>query len=181
MSADTHATAVALVELASTRGLRLAVAESLTGGLLAATIVSVPGASRVLTGAIIAYDTALKHTLLGVDVELLKQRGPVDDEVARQMARGARERCGVSLELASQIDATEPHDRRVEIAVATTGVAGPDPDAQSGQAVGTVWLGLSSPRGERAVPLQLSGDRAAIRNGTVTAALAELMAEIERW
>ncbi|NLA65778.1 MAG: CinA family protein, partial [Leucobacter sp.] len=82
-----------LLETARGLGLRVAVAESLTGGLLADAFVVVPGASHTFAGAIVAYDTALKHTLLGVDRAILRERGPVDAEVAQQMASGARQAC----------------------------------------------------------------------------------------
>ena len=85
----------AVVHRADELGVRFAAAESLTGGLLSATIVSVPGASRVFSGGIVAYDTALKSSLLGVDAPLLAARGPVDPEVATQMARGVRRACAV--------------------------------------------------------------------------------------
>ena len=81
------------------RGRPLAVAESLTGGLLAATIVDVPGASRVFRGGLIVYATDLKATLAGVPADLLAERGPVDPDVAAALARGARERCGARLGL----------------------------------------------------------------------------------
>src|SRR5690606_30643964 len=83
------------VHAATLAKLSVATAESLTGGLLAAALVEVPGASAVLTGGIVAYHTALKRTLLGVDATLLTERGPVDAEVARQLARGARFTCAV--------------------------------------------------------------------------------------
>lgn len=181
MNHDIERVLAELAESAGARGVRLAVAESLTGGLLAASIVSMPGASKMLAGAVVAYDTALKHTLLGVDAELLRTRGPVDDEVARQMARGVREACGVSIEVSSAVDAEGVTARPVDIGVSTTGVAGPEPDPQSGQTAGTVWVGVSSPRGERAIHLQLHGDRDAIREATVAAALTEMVAEIGMW
>lgn len=152
-------------------GLRLAVAESLTGGLLADAFVSVSGASRVFSGGIVAYDTSLKHRLLGVDAELLERRGPVDGEVARQMARGVRAACAVPR-------SANEEALRADIGLATTGVAGPDPDPQTGQPAGTVWIGVSSDLGERAVLLRLAGDRAFIRAETVRAAMQELTREL---
>ncbi|QIM18811.1 CinA family protein [Leucobacter coleopterorum] len=151
-----------LVETAKERGVRIAVAESLTGGLLVDTLVGIPGASRVVSGGVVAYDTYLKHSLLGVDFTLLREQGPVHGEVARQMAAGVRFACSVPGE-----DDLEPAD----IGIATTGVAGPDPDPQTKQSAGTVWLGVSDASGTEAVRLSLKGDRAAIRNETVIAAL----------
>lgn len=151
-----------LVALATERGVRIAVAESLTGGLLTDALVSVPGASRAVSGGVVAYDTYLKHSLLGVDFTLLREHGPVHAEVARQMAAGVRFACSLP-----GVDELEPAD----IGIATTGVAGPDPDLQSGQGAGTVWLGVSDSSGTEAVLLSLDGDRSAIRNQTVTAAI----------
>ncbi|MCD1572094.1 CinA family protein [Agromyces mediolanus] len=157
-------TAALVAELAR-RGLRLAVAESLTGGLLAAELIRIPGASAVVNGGIVAYATPLKHRLLGVDAELLAAEGAVHPEVARQMARGARAALAVG-------------GRDAELGIATTGVAGPEP--QDGRAPGTVYVGVSGPDGERAVELRLSGDRVAIRAETVRRAVRELRAELER-
>lgn len=157
--------AEAVIAAARRSGQRIAVAESLTGGWLCSALVAVPGASTVVLGGVVAYATPLKAALLAVDPELLAQRGPVDPEVAEQMARGVREACAVD-------------GREAEIGIATTGVAGPDPDPQTGQPAGTVWLGLSSAAGERAVRLRLHGDRHAIREAAVRAgveALGELL------
>lgn len=178
-----------LVGLATELGVRIAVAESLTGGLLSATLVAVPGVSLVFSGGIVAYDTALKTSLLGVDRTLLRERGPVDPEVARQMARGAREACATP--------AGSGGSSIADIGIATTGVAGPDPDPQTGQPPGTVWLGVSSSRGERAVRLEdvrlggvrlddgllsdarlASATRFEIRAATVRGALALLLEEL---
>ena len=111
--------------LAQARRLRLtiAVAESLTGGQLAAAFTAVPGASAVFRGSVTAYATDLKASVLGVDSVLLASSGAVHPEVARQMADGVRRLCGADLGLA------------------TTGVAGPEP--QDGRPVGTVYVALS--------------------------------------
>ena len=168
---DTFDLARAVVERADRLGVRIATAESLTGGLLAAAIVSVPGASRVYSGGVVAYDTSLKASLLGVDAHLLAARGPVDPEVASQMARGVRRTCAVPLDT-SEVPA------EADFGISTTGVAGPDPDQQTGQAVGTVWLGISSRRGERATPFRFAGDRHEIRVATVRRALQLLHEEL---
>lgn len=152
------------IELATERGERIAVAESLTGGLVAAALVGVAGASQAFSGAIVAYDTELKRTLLDVDADLLAECGPVDGEVARQMALGARRACATR----------EP----ATIGVATTGVAGPDPDPQTGQPAGVIWIGISSARGEHSIKLRLAGDRNRIRNNTALAALRALSEEL---
>jgi len=154
-------------------GFRLAVAESLTGGLLADAIVTVPGASRVFSGAVVAYDTHLKHSLLDVDANLLAERGPVDPAVAEQMARGVRRICAVP-------HAPGETSLPADLGIATTGVAGPAPDPQTGQPAGTVWVGVSSSLGERSRRFDLPGDREAVRSGAVEAALSELREELER-
>lgn len=151
------------VALLTERERTVAVAESLTGGLVAAHIVSVPGASAVFTGGVVAYATELKHRLLGVDATLLAERGAVDAEVARQMADRVRRVCAVG-------------GRAADIGLATTGVAGPDP--QDGHPAGTVHLGIASPRGIRAVSLELGGDRAEIRARTVDALIEEALGEL---
>lgn len=146
-------TVASILEALTERGETLAVAESLTGGLLSATIVDVPGASKVFRGGLIVYATDLKHSLAGVDADLLAERGPVDPDVALALARGAAQRCAATWGLA------------------TTGVAGPDP--QDGVPVGTVFISVAG-RGERVRRLTLTGDRAQIRRATVDAALALL-------
>ncbi|MER8186170.1 CinA family protein [Kitasatospora sp. NPDC094015] len=140
------------------RGATLAVAESLTGGLLAARLVEVPGASLTFRGSVTAYATDLKASVLGVDEGLLAVRGAVHPVVARQMADGVRRLLGA------------------DYALATTGVAGPDP--QDGQPVGTVHLGLATPSGTLVASPLLSGDRATIRQDSVTAALDLLLAHL---
>ena len=140
------------------RGETLATAESLTGGLLAATIVDVPGASAVFRGGLVVYATDLKATLAGVPLDLLNERGPVDADVAAALAVGARERC----------DATW--------GMATTGVAGPT--AQDGVAVGTVYIAVSGPS-SAGQALRLNGDRPAIRAGAVRAVIALLSTTLD--
>lgn len=134
------------------RGWTLGSAESLTGGLLAATIVSVPGASSVFAGSVVAYDPAVKISALGVDPALVERVGTVDEAVAVAMAKGARRVLGVDL------------------AIATTGVAGPGPS--EGHPAGTVWLACATVTGVRTRLLALSGERAEVRTGAVRAALA---------
>ncbi|CAM5438970.1 CinA family protein OS=Streptomyces alboniger OX=132473 GN=CP975_26545 PE=4 SV=1 [Streptomyces alboniger] len=125
MTSRTLGTASELVRILAARGETLAVAESLTGGLVAAELTGVPGASKVFRGSVTAYATDLKRDVLGVDGALLDERGAVDAEVARQMARGVRAVLGA------------------DWGIATTGVAGPDP--QDGQAVGTVFVAVAGP------------------------------------
>lgn len=141
------------------RGESLAVAESLTGGLLAAQLTAVPGASRAFRGSVTAYATDVKRGVLGVDAALLAERGAVDPDVAGQMARGVR------------------RVLHADWGVATTGVAGPDP--QDGQPVGTVHLAVAGPgRTAAGRALALDGDRAGIRGESVRAALGLLLGEL---
>ena len=152
--------AAQLVASLASRHYTIAVAESLTGGLLVAELVAVPGASAVLSGAVVAYNTELKHTVLGVDAEVLAAHGAVHPDVAAQMAAGVR----VALAVAGQ---------PAYIGISTTGVAGPDP--QDGQAVGTVYLGLAIGSQVTTKHLQLEGSRAAIREAVVYESLSELV------
>lgn len=151
----------AVITALTRAGLTLAVAESLTGGAVAAELVSVPGASVVLRGAVVAYDTALKSSLLGVPQELLVQHGPVHAEVATLMAEGVRHAAAVG-------------GHPADIGVATTGVAGPDPQGES--PVGQVFVAVADALGTRVRELRLAGDRATIRAQAVAAAL-ELVAD----
>ncbi|MFJ6753378.1 MULTISPECIES: CinA family protein [unclassified Streptomyces] len=158
MNAPGSAAAAAL-ELLAVRGQSLAVAESLTGGLVAGELTAVPGASRVLRGSVTAYATDLKRDILGVDGALLAERGAVDGEVARQMASGVRRELGA------------------DWGIATTGVAGPDP--QDGQPVGTVFVAVEGPDGAgEALRLVLEGDRDRIRRNSVQAVLVLLLSEL---
>ncbi|SOD64151.1 nicotinamide-nucleotide amidase [Streptomyces zhaozhouensis] len=142
------------------RGQTLAVAESLTGGLVAATLTDVPGASRAFRGSVTAYASEVKREVLGVSGALLDERGAVDAEVARQLAVGVRRLLGA------------------DWGVATTGVAGPEP--QDGAPVGTVHVAVSAPGkgGVVAQRLSLRGDRAAIRAESARAVLALLRNEL---
>ncbi|MFE2430143.1 CinA family protein [Streptomyces sp. NPDC059373] len=153
--------AARVLRMLDERGATLAVAESLTGGLLAAELTGVPGASRTFRGSVTAYATELKARLLGVDAVLLAERGAVDPEVARAMAEGVRAALSADWGLA------------------TTGVAGPDP--QDGKPVGTVYVAVAGPGASaRARDLRLEGDRAAIRGAAVGAALALLEQALEQ-
>jgi len=135
-------------------GSTLATAESLTGGRLAAAVTSVPGASVSYLGGFVTYATELKEALLGVPHELVEQYGVVSGECARAMATGCRAVTGATY------------------ALATTGVAGPDP--QEGKPVGTVFVGLSGPEGETVLTMELVGDRHRIRDRACREALSAL-------
>jgi nicotinamide-nucleotide amidase len=149
-------TAAAAVHALVGRKETLATAESLTGGLVAATIVEIPGVSAVFRGGLVVYATELKHALAGVPEDLLKERGAVDPDVALALAEGARERCVA------------------DWGVSTTGVAGPEP--QDGKPVGLVYIAVAGPAGATVRELRLDGSRAQIRRQSVTA-LLELLTE----
>lgn len=151
-TASTSATSAvhALIGHAAT----IAVAESLTGGLVCAALTSVPGASSVVRGAVVAYATELKAEILHVDADLLAREGAVHPDVAAQMAHGVRVRLGA------------------DIGVGTTGVAGPEP--QDGKPVGEVHIAVSTETNVhvRSLGLDPALGRAGIRAATVEAALA---------
>ena len=150
--------AAAVIATASKLGLTVGCAESLTGGLVAADIVSIPGASAVFRGSIVAYDSMLKNDLLGVDASMLASTGAVTAEVASAMAEGALARLGV------------------DVAVATTGVAGPDPDPVSGEAPGAVFIAVAGGGlGTLVREMSLEGDRDEIRQRATRAALQALL------
>ena len=153
-----------IVHELTARGWSIAVAESLTGGMLVAELIRTPGASAVVNGGIVAYSTELKHSLLGVNSGLLAAHGPVHADVAAQMAAGVRDRMAVA-----GVPAT--------VGISTTGVAGPDP--QDGVPVGTVFLGFALGSDVRAVGVQLTGSREEIRLAAVSESLAQLKSLIE--
>lgn len=150
------------------RGLRIACAESLTGGLLADAFVRVSGASAVFLGSAVTYDIAAKASILHVDSELLRREGAVDPEVALQMARRTAQLF------------CQPHYGEKVIGLSTTGVAGPDPDGD--KPVGLVYSGVSLPVFfkekisplEHCFKLELRGSREKIRRETVRCVLKNL-------
>ncbi|MVO89661.1 nicotinamide-nucleotide amidohydrolase family protein [Streptomyces sp. p1417] len=171
--------AVEVLRLLVERGETLAVAESLTGGLVAAEVTSAPGASRAFKGSVTSYATEVKRDLLGVDADLLAERGAVDGEVALQMARGVRALLGA------------------DWGVATTGVAGPE--RQDGQPVGTVFVAVAGPGGSdrpetdgclesgsgsalrsegKVAALRLNGNRTEIRMESVRSVLELLLDQL---
>lgn len=141
----------ALLDALARAGETVAVAESLTGGLVCSTLVTPPGASRVVVGGIVAYQTDVKASVLGVPESLLAERGAVDPDVALEMARRVRARLGST------------------IGLSTTGVAGPDP--QDGVSVGTVFVALVSDRIEMVERFEFEGSRDDIRHLALWAAL----------
>jgi nicotinamide-nucleotide amidase len=151
-SREETGTAELVLSLLRERGLRLATAESCTGGLVAARLTDVPGASDVFVGSVIAYSNEVKAAELGVPEEVLRDHGAVSAETAAAMAEGARARLGV------------------DVAVSVTGIAGPDGGTDE-KPVGLVYLHASGPMGERRRRFDFPGDRATIRGRATVAAL----------
>lgn len=156
---DDPASAAELLADLEARGLTVGIAESLTGGLLIAEFIQVPGASAVIRGGVVAYDTRLKHSLLDVDAELLATYGAVHEDVAAEMASGIRA-------------VTAVDGMPADIGLATTGVAGPDP--QDGHPPGTAFIATATEQGVWVRRLALTGSREAIRRQVVSESLAQL-------
>jgi nicotinamide-nucleotide amidase len=150
--------AIEVVDLLRARHASVAAAESLTGGLVAAALVAVPGASEVVRGGVVAYATDVKTGLLGVDPALIAAHGTVDGRVAEAMADRVREACGATW------------------GVSTTGVAGPG--ASEGKPAGTVHVGVAGPAGATSQLLALPGGRDDVRRAAVAAALSLLVARL---
>ncbi|OFE16541.1 competence protein [Humibacillus sp. DSM 29435] len=148
---DASATASDLVRHLTDVGETVAVAESLTGGLVASALADVPGASAVLRGGVVAYAADLKVSLLGVPAALIERVGTVHPDVALTLADGARTRLGATWGLS------------------TTGVAGPGP--AEGKPAGTVYVAVAGPSGTAVRELWLNGSRADVRRETVNAVL----------
>lgn len=138
-----------LLELLEEREWTIGTAESMTAGMVAARIASIPGASRVFRGSVVSYATDLKEQLLGVDSDVLA-RGVVSAGTAVEMAEGARRTLGV------------------DVGVAITGSAGPEPTEEP---VGVVFVGVATPEAAAARRLRMPGDRERVRTYTTTAAL----------
>lgn len=151
-----------VLSLARERGVHLATAESLTGGLIASTLTAVAGSSDVVCGGFVTYTDEMKHSLLGVEADVLSSFGAVSEQAALQMAQGAQKRSGA------------------DIAVSVTGIAGPG-GAEPGKPVGTVWMGVSSKDGIQAKHFLFEGDRESVRLQTVYQALCALSDAIRRF
>ncbi len=155
---DGGSLAKAAVTAMAARRWTCATCESLTGGLIAATLVEVPGASAVVRGGLVTYQTDTKTLLAGVPKEVIGEYDVVSAEVAMGMAKGARERLGV------------------DVAVSATGLAGPGGGTPE-RPVGTVFLGISTEKGTYAIPLHLTGDRPRIRTLAMKHAINALRVE----
>ncbi|MCL1879312.1 MAG: CDP-diacylglycerol--glycerol-3-phosphate 3-phosphatidyltransferase [Actinomycetia bacterium] len=157
---DDVALAAQVLEIAKRQGVTMSCAESCTGGLIAAALTAAPGASAAFKGGIVAYDNSVKLSLLAVDNGILEADGAVSEACVRQMAIGARE-----LLVA-------------DVAVATSGIAGPDGGSYS-KPTGTVWLAVAWPGGVEATCMHFSGNRAAVRQAAVAAALGMVRKALE--
>ena len=144
--------AISVVKRLAKKKATLSVAESITGGGLAAAITEVAGSSKVFLGGVIAYADEIKINQLDVDAKTLKKFTAVSEEVAKEMAIGVRKKFNS------------------DYAIATTGVAGPG--KAYGQKAGTVWIAIASKKEVFAIALALSGSRDLIRHATIESALA---------
>ena len=157
--AELNAISAEVVRVFLEKGLTLGTAESLTGGLVAASVASVSGASAVLMGGIVAYDPRVKHEVLGVETAVIETDGVVSEACARQMAQGARRVLGV------------------DVAVSATGIAGPT-GGTTETPVGTVFIGCATAEGTRVAEWHFAGDRQEVRREAARAALEMAMERI---
>jgi nicotinamide-nucleotide amidase len=146
----TKSAAQSIIEILTSRGQTLAVAESLTGGGLGFALTQVPGASAVFLGGIISYTTDVKVRELGVGQSIIDQYKVVSEEVAIEMAEGAKNKFATTW------------------AISTTGVAGPG-DYQ-GVREGTVWIAIRGPINQ-SLTLTLDGGRDGVRQGAISSAI----------
>jgi nicotinamide-nucleotide amidase len=144
--------ASSVVKRLTKKKVTLSVAESITGGGLAAAITEIAGSSKVFLGGVIAYADEIKVNQLDVDAKTIKRFTAVSEEVAKEMAIGVRKKFNS------------------DYAIATTGVAGPG--KAYGQKAGTVWIAIASKKEVFAIALALSGSRDLIRHATIESALA---------
>jgi nicotinamide-nucleotide amidase len=151
-SRDGSSLAEVVLARARAAGWTIATAESCTGGLVAGAITAVPGSSDVFVGGAVTYSNEMKTTLIGVDPALVETLGAVSDAVAMSMAAGVR------------------HVTDADLAVAVTGIAGPD-GGTAEKPVGTVWFGIAGPEGCYAEMRRFPGDREGVRERAVTTAL----------
>ena len=150
-----------VLELLKARSETVTFAESCTGGLLSARLVSVPGASDVLGEAHVTYSNAAKQRVLGVSAETLERHTAVSAECAVEMAEGARRISGA------------------DWAASTTGYAGPD-GGEDGTPVGTVYIAVAGPNGATVDECHFPGDREAVRDQAVSWALNALRLRLEK-
>lgn len=159
-TAPESAAALAVLSCLASRRETLAVAESCTGGGVGEALTSIPGASEVFLGGVIAYSDRLKTELLAVPAETIAAHGAVSGPCARAMAQGARSATGA------------------DWAVSVTGVAGPG-GGSAGKPVGTVWIAAEGPRTHAVERHLLGGSRGEVRRASVVAALSLVQRLVE--
>ncbi|MCD7952811.1 MAG: CinA family protein [Synergistaceae bacterium] len=140
--------AAAVIKNFRERGLSLSLAESCTGGMIAAALTGIPGASDIFWGSAVTYINSAKEHILGVSEATLERHGAVSEECAREMAESSRRIYGA------------------DVAMSVTGIAGPGGGSEA-KPVGTVWFGFSSRKGTEAFCRRFEGDREAVRRQTV--------------
>ena len=150
--ADLTTVSAEVVRVFLEKRLTLGTAESLTGGMIAASVAGVSGASAVLMGGVVSYDSRVKHELLGVEQQIIDTVGVVSEPCARQMAQGARRAL------------------KTDVAVSATGIAGPTGGTPE-TPVGTVFIGVSSASGTRVDECHFTGDRQSVRKQSAEHAL----------
>lgn len=155
---DLYCLAQTTVDALKMSKLTVVTAESLTGGLIAATLVDIPGASEVIRGGFVTYQTEMKTALLDIDPEIIKHFNVVSAKVAIEMAQSAQKKSGA------------------DIGVSATGLAGPGGGTDE-IPVGTVYVGIATRKYAYALPLHLNGERYEIRRTTVARAIQLLLRE----
>ena len=150
--ADLNTISAEVVRAFLDRGLTLGTAESLTGGMIAASVAGVSGASAVLMGGVVSYDARVKHELLGVEQAIIDTVGVVSEPCARQMAQGAKAAL------------------KVDVAVSATGIAGPTGGTPE-TPVGTVFIGVAWAGGVKVDECHFTGDRQSVREQSAAHAL----------
>jgi len=148
-----------VLDLCREKGIRVAVAESCTGGLLGARITAIPGSSDVFLGGVLAYDNSVKIEMLGVERDAIETNGAVSEPVAVAMARGVRARLSA------------------DVGISITGIAGPDGGTEE-KPVGTVWIALDG-KASAVLGVRLFGDRAEVRARSAQAALDLLRRQLQ--
>jgi nicotinamide-nucleotide amidase len=150
-----------IIKKASIKNLTLATAESCTGGLISAALTDIPGSSKIYVGSVVSYANEVKSNILNVKNSTIEQFGAVSEEVATEMAKGMR-------------DLT-----KVDLAISTTGIAGPAGGSKE-KPVGSVCFGVSSARGTFSQSFRFRGDRETLRTRFTSMALYLLLEEIDR-
>lgn len=160
MKIDLKELAKRLVAEASLQGMTISFAESCTGGMIAASITDIPGASKVFLGSAVTYSNEAKTAVLGVDSGTIEKNGAVSSQCAGKMAEGARRIFGS------------------DIALSVTGIAGPDGGSEE-KPVGTVWFGISVKDATYTFKKNFSGERSDIRGSAAYEAIASLLERMQ--